>query len=194
MVVDDDAGFGSSVCAVLESAGYRARYSTCAREATAILDAAESRPDLVIADAYLPGEHPLHFLRAIRDRPSVPTIVVTGRPTVDVAVSAFRGRAVDFLTKPVDPEQLIAAVERATGESGSHRGPDLSTLSTRELQVLDSILAGRSIAETSKQLFISPHTVKNHLKAIHRKLDVSTRVELLSLFVDRASPRHRPGS
>ena len=67
--------------------------------------------------------------------------------------------------------------------------PDLRTLSEREREILSELAAGSRVPSIATRLFISPHTVRNHLKAIYRKLGVGSQAELIER-VRGAAPRH----
>lgn len=88
----------------------------------ALKKAFESPPDVIISDLVMPNMDGLWLLRALREElPDVPTILLTGRGTIDVAVSAIREGAWDFLEKPVDGQRLRMVVERALEKKATLR-------------------------------------------------------------------------
>jgi len=98
------------------------------------------------------------------------------------SVNAYRSASVDDLERL--QRDLERALQRVEALRGVARSPtDLSDLSGREREILPALLRGRSASEVGEELFISPHTVRNHMKSIYKKLDVSSHLELLALFV-----------
>lgn len=83
---------------------------------------AAKKYDLVLTDLRMPCAGGLHLLRELRDRGSVvPVIVTTGHGTVREAVEAMKLGAQDFLTKPIDPQRLLAIVESTLREQAARR-------------------------------------------------------------------------
>ncbi len=224
LVADDDARFRKLVVQLLTREGYRVTEAGDAREALARL--ASDAFELVVADVYMPGNEGLAVLH---EQAVVPVLIVTGDPTVETAVQALRGAAVDYLAKPLAPDRFLARVAdgvargrklqalrstedrlrsqlelvtslreslRLTGLDPLAERPPTGTpasiaklLSPREREVLEAFRATPRTAEVAEALHISPHTVKNHMKAIFRKLEVSSQAELLA----RLSEAERDG-
>ena len=106
---------------VLTPAGYAVR--TVGDGMSALTLARELLPDLVITDLQMPGLSGLDLIRRLRsDRPSLPTILITGEGSEVLAVEAIRAGAADYLTKPFEAEQMLAAVGRAWPKAAA--GPD----------------------------------------------------------------------
>jgi len=100
---------------VLTPAGYAVR--SVGDGMSALTLARELLPDLVITDLQMPGLSGLDLIRRLRsDRPSLPTILITGEGSETLAVEAIRAGAADYLTKPFEAEQMLAAVGRALAE------------------------------------------------------------------------------
>jgi len=85
---------------------------------------------------------------------------------------------------------LVATMPRARLVPLDH--PDLRALSAREREILREIAAGARVPSIAKKLFISPHTVRNHLKAIYRKLGVASQVELVERIRTLSTPTGPP--
>jgi FixJ family two-component response regulator len=124
----------------------------------------------------------------------VRVIVITGYATLEAAVDCLRKGAVDFLVKPFDMEAFKASVSKALARSalGGPRGePDWGAvalhygLTKRQAEVLRAFYTtGKSNRELSKELCLSHHTVKSHLKAAFAKLAVASRAQLLRKLQD----------
>ena len=130
----------------------------------------------------------------------LPIVFLTGHGDVPMAVRAVKRGAFDFLQKPVEDHQLLSAVDAALafaaqppGESSRDRpqAPGIESLSAREREVLDLILAGRQTRTIAEQLFVSYKTVEFHRGRIYAKLGVSSLAGLFSLCFDRGAPRAR---
>jgi diguanylate cyclase (GGDEF)-like protein len=150
LIVDDDLDFATSVAAVLE------RDATVVRtlpDATHLIDTLdETRPDLVLLDAMLPGVSGWDALRVVRTTPEwrdLPVLLVTGRTDVDARVAAFEAGADDYIAKPLVPEELLARVRvrllrRRLLREMTERDPLTHCLSRRAL--LDSFASRLSEA------------------------------------------------
>jgi len=112
LVVDDDESLRRVTQVQLEQRGYQAITATDGPEALAILQ--KSPPDLVITDLKMPGMSGLELLRRIRaDYPEVLVIMLTAFGTVESAVEAMRAGAYDYITKPVNPDELDLIARRS---------------------------------------------------------------------------------
>ncbi|MCG8556261.1 MAG: response regulator [Proteobacteria bacterium] len=94
------------------------------------------------------------------------------------------------------PDDALAGVPGSPPAPGSKSGDMLSclpeqersSLSRRETEILRELVAGKSVKDIAKTHFVSPHTVRNHIKAIYRKLNVHSQRELMHRFVDSPGP------
>jgi DNA-binding NarL/FixJ family response regulator len=187
LVVDDDACFRALVRTVVERAGFRV--VEAADEVEALAAADRARPELVLLDVRLPRTSGYEIYRELRDRygEELPIIFVSGErvDSYDRVVGLMLG-AEDYLTKPIDPDELVIRVRRAlrrTLTNGSHDkaepGEDESTadLTPRELEVLALVAVGMSSARIAHELVISPRTVGTHIQHILAKLGVENRTQ-----------------
>lgn len=127
-----------------------------------------------------------------------PTIIMSGHGDIEACRRAFRNGAIDFLSKPVDEQDLIEAIQKA--QSILDRQLDrraelaetlalLSTLTPREAEVLERITAGFTTRQIAKGLGLSPRTVESHRAAIGAKLGTSSQAEMTRLWLEgRAAP------
>ncbi len=112
LVVDDEPFARMGVEKCLRNAGYDVRGENDG--ASGLRAAAEFAPDVVVTDLKMPGIDGLELLRLVREQDrDVPVLIMTAAAEVSTAVAAMRGGADDYLTKPIDTEALILAVERA---------------------------------------------------------------------------------
>lgn len=115
LLVEDDAALRHALRAVLEARGLRVVEADTGAAGLAAFEAEEFQ--LVVMDLSLPDANGLDVLAAMRKRDALlPTLVITGEPTVEAAQRALRGRATAFLTKPIMPSVFVEEVERAVNE------------------------------------------------------------------------------
>ncbi len=107
LLVDDDPALGGYLSRVLRAGGFEVTHRLDADDALSRVQAEQW--DLLITDIELPGMSGLELLERVRELvPGLPVAVLTGHPTVDYAVSALRGAAAEFLSKPVSAGDLLA--------------------------------------------------------------------------------------
>jgi DNA-binding NtrC family response regulator len=112
LVVDDDSDACEAISGLLDQSGYAVDAAGDPAHALARLD--QVRPDLVVSDLQMPGMSGLELIRRIQAaHPGTPVILVTGAETRDLCTGAKQYGAVECLTKPVNPEELLWAIERA---------------------------------------------------------------------------------
>src|SRR5690242_19341571 len=112
LVVDDDESLRRVTQLQLEEAGYRVLTASNGTQALALIE--EETPGLVITDLKMPGPSGLELLKKIRqDHPQTTVLLITAFGTVQTAVEAMKAGAYDYITKPIDYEQLVLVVKRA---------------------------------------------------------------------------------
>jgi len=112
LVVDDEQTVQQLLVRLLVAAGYEVRTANNGEEALRVLE--RESVDLIVTDLVMPKADGMAVLQTIRERSlDVPVVMITGAPTTESAMHAVRYRADAYLTKPVDPSALIAAVGRA---------------------------------------------------------------------------------
>jgi two-component system response regulator FixJ len=186
-VVDDDPAVRRSLEQLLESAGFR---SVIYETAPGFLDAAPTlTAGCVLLDIRMPEMDGLELqarLNRLGFRPSV--IVMTGHGDVQTAVRAMKAGAVDFIEKPFDDERLIAAIEAALAGSGQvsrdrEAAERIATLSRREREVLDALVAGRQSKVIAHDLGLSVRTVEVHRARMMERLGTRRFAEAVRLAV-----------
>jgi DNA-binding NarL/FixJ family response regulator len=151
------------------------------------------RPSLILMDIGLPGMDGVEATWTLRRQlPDMPVLILTMFEQEAYVVEAIRAGAAGYLLKTSTPAELIDAIHAVCAGRGlvyphapasafararSARAGDLTGLTGRELQVLQMAIAGVDIAETARRMLLSPHTVKNHLRTVYRKLGVRNRTE-----------------
>jgi DNA-binding NtrC family response regulator len=112
LVVDDEASARSGLAKLLEQEGYEV--DTAADGLLALELVAEKAPRLIVTDLKMPNMDGMELVAKVREQtPEIPTIVTTAFNDLSSAVQAMRAGAEDYLTKPIDFDVLLIAVERA---------------------------------------------------------------------------------
>ena len=113
LIADDEETFLQSTAEMLQDAGYQCDCAIDSMSAQECL--AKNDYDLLISDINMPGNVKLEFLKGVyRQNKLLPVIVITGFPSLPTAVDSFRLAAVDYLQKPIDGQELLELVNRAT--------------------------------------------------------------------------------
>ncbi|MEO8348098.1 MAG: response regulator transcription factor [Acidobacteriota bacterium] len=185
LVVDDDALFRAYVRGVLEQCGYRV---VDAEDGVAALAAVRaSRPAAVLLDVNMPGLSGYEVCRSLREDygPDLPVMFVSGERTESFdRVAGLTIGADDYLAKPFAADELLARL-RCLLRRAKRVDPDTSTLTRRELQVLQLLAEGLDQAGIAERLVISPKTVGTHLERILAKLGAHSRAEAVALAYRR---------
>jgi two-component system response regulator FixJ len=184
-VVDDDEAVRQSLAFLLGSAGFAVRLYDSAMSFLA----AGVAGGCLITDIRMPGMSGLDLLHALRAKAcGLPIIVITGHGDVPLAVEAMKAGAVDFIEKPFDQEVLLSAVRTALDRSGGGASEEervatakLASLSARERQVLEGLVAGQSNKAIARDLGISPRTVEVYRANLMTKLEARSLSELIRM-------------
>jgi two-component system, NtrC family, response regulator HydG len=112
LVVDDDSTLRTALKQLLENEGYRV--DAAADGHAALERLVDFPPDVVVTDLHMPGMDGLTLIKKLREREGgLPVIVVTSAVEIQSAVTAMRAGAVDYITKPVELDELVLSIERA---------------------------------------------------------------------------------
>ena len=191
-VVDDDEALRDSLRLLLGSAGLASAGFASAQE---FLDAYAGEPGCLLLDVRMPGMSGLTLQDELaRRRVRLPIVFMTGHGDVPIAVQAIKNGALDFIEKPYRDEALLELLRRALAVDGDQRRADaaLDSLTQREREVLEHLLAGRTGRATAEALGVSAKTIEFHRARIMQKLNVRTREELYRLC--RVSSPSSPAS
>src|SRR5208282_166969 len=115
LIVEDQHSMADMLAKTLESEGYTVRLALTLKEGLDALSGEDIRA--VITDLKLPDGDGMEMVKAAREgSPFIPTIVMTGFGSIEIAVKAIKKGAYDFITKPFDPDHLILLLKRALEE------------------------------------------------------------------------------
>lgn len=188
-VVDDDESMRDSLMATLEGPGHETRIHASGAE---FLDAVEpGRPGCAILDVRMPGMTGLEVQKQLVERGvDLPLVFITGFAEVPLAVEAMRAGAIDFLQKPFRAEELVDRVNAALDISreawaAGRRKLDIrgrmESLTAREREVLDLVVAGQQNKDVAEVLGISRRTVEVHRNRVMAKMGAANVVDLVTL-------------
>jgi FixJ family two-component response regulator len=185
-VVDDDDSLRSALQRLLAAAGYRVKAYASAGEF--LLDPPADAPGCLLLDLRMPGPSGIDLQEALsRHGIRLPVIFLTGHGDLATGVRAMKAGAVDFLTKPVEREPLLAAVARALELEAAQRaarGADaqlqarFAQLTARERDVFELVVAGRLNKQIADALGIAERTVKAQRAQVMAKLGAANAAEL----------------
>jgi two-component system, NarL family, response regulator LiaR len=194
LIVDDHEVVRQGLRFVLEQEPGIEVVGECGDGRSALAAIEELAPDVVLLDLVMPGLDGLGVLRALRDRPARPAVIVlTSFLAEDRTVDAVRAGALSYLPKTTAVDRVVEAV-RAAAEGGSVLDPGvaavlvqrvrdgadtgpLAALSRREREVLAALSQGRSNREIARRLSLSEETVKTYVSGILAKLGLQDRTQ-----------------
>jgi FixJ family two-component response regulator len=198
-VVDDDTDLLRAIGRLLESVGLCAATFPSAQQFLEQYD--RSAPGCLVLDLALPGMSGLELQRVLEQQGSLlPIVFLTGRGDIAASVQAMKHGAADFLTKPVDDAELIAAIHEALARGQALRrarlererlAECLAALTERERQVLELIVAGRLNKQIAAELGTVEKTIKFHRANLMRKMGVRVVADLVKL-AERAGVGRTP--
>lgn len=188
-IIDDDESVRHSLEFLLDVAGIRVRSFS---SSDAFL---KSSPPLagacVVTDVRMPGMSGVELAEELRRRAaSIPVIVVTGHADVPLAIQAMKAGVADFIEKPFDDEVMLAAIRDALARhsneetAGAERQVVLDligTLSPREREVMDGLVAGQANKAIAYDLEISARTVEVYRANVMMKMHAKTLSDLVRM-------------
>jgi FixJ family two-component response regulator len=187
-IVDDETSVVEALSALLRANGKHVQIFTSGQD---FLDFARREScACLILDLKMPGLGGLEVQKLISAKTSMPVIFLTGRGDIPSTVSAMKGGAIDFLTKPVDEGALLASVERALLQDRASRQEAVEnarlvaryeSLTPREREVLPLLAGGLLNKQAAFELGITEYTVQIHRGHIMRKMEADSFATLVKL-------------
>ncbi|MBB3465204.1 response regulator transcription factor [Rhizobium sp. BK377] len=188
-VVDDDISVRESLELLIGSAGWRPiLFDSAQAFLTATPDAG---PSCLVLDVNMPGLNGLDLQSLItKSGNRMPIIFVSGFGDVPMTVKALRGGALDFLTKPIDAEALLAAIQSALSQSEALIRDEeelmrlhvcYDALTPREREVMSGVVKGLLNKQVAFELDISEITVKAHRGQVMRKMGARSLPDLVNM-------------
>ena len=188
-VVDDYAPVRSSISRLLRVAGFAVAAFGSPQEFLAQYD--PRIPGCLVLDVAMPALNGFELQRILAKKGSaLPIIFLTGHGDVPKSVQAMKRGAIDFLTKPVNDENLLAAVRAAIEKDRALRREQtelseirarLATLTPREREVLEHVVTGKLNKQIAADLGTVQQTVKVHRARVMQKMRVQSVAELVRL-------------
>lgn len=191
-LVDDDEAVREALCLLLSTVGVVVR--GFADPGLFLDQVARLAPGCLILDIRMPVVSGLKLQeRLVGQGVDWPIIVISGHGDIDACRRAFRNGAIDFLSKPIDEQDLIDAIQRGQAalddqlRRSAQRAETLellAALTPRERQVLDRVAQGYTTRQIADALELSPRTVETHRAAIGAKLGTTSQAELTRLWIE----------
>lgn len=188
-IVDDDEAVRQSLAFLLSTAGLPIRVYESATSFLAAL--ATLQAGCLITDVRMPDMSGIELLQRLRTKDiKLPVIVITGHGDIPLAVEAMKSGAIDFIEKPFAEEAIIRAVRSAEdrakklgrrSEEDAELVARLASLSERERQVLDGLVAGNANKIIAYELGISPRTVEVYRANLMTKMQAKSLSELIRM-------------
>jgi two-component system response regulator FixJ len=190
-VIDDDEAMRDSLDFLLSAADF---HVTLFESAHKFLDAISTIDfGCVVSDVRMPGIDGIELLKRLKASGNVfPVVIMTGHGDVPLAVEAMKLGAVDFLEKPFEDERIIGMIDvalrqaesNAQGEAMTHGiAARIASLSPRERQVMDGLIAGLSNKLIARDYDISPRTIEVYRANVMTKMQAGSLSELVRMAI-----------
>ncbi|MDX1253132.1 MAG: response regulator transcription factor [Gammaproteobacteria bacterium] len=190
-VVDDDQDMRTSLRWLIESVGLYVETYSSAADFLSNYDTA--RPGCLVVDVRMPGMSGLELQEKFAaQNASIPIIVITGHGDVAMAVRAMKTGAVDFIEKPFNDQILLDRIQQAIDKDAETRlinaeystiAARIASLTPREREVMEFIVAGRLNKQVAADLDISIKTVEVHRAKIMEKMEAGTLPKLVEMVL-----------
>jgi len=188
-VIDDDAAMRDSLNFLLAAAGFDVTTFDTATKFLNVLPRLDF--GCVVSDVRMPGIDGIELLKRMKALTSrFPIVIITGHGDVPLAVEAMKLGAVDFLEKPFEDDRLIAMIDTAIRQSDPAARDQavtrdlaarIASLSPRERQVMDGLIAGLSNKLIARDHDISPRTIEVYRANVMTKMQANSLSELVRL-------------
>lgn len=160
----------------------------------------QPRSGCVVADVRMPGMDGIELVHELgRRKAALPVVLMSGHADVPMAVAAIKSGAEDFIEKPVDDKQLVAAINRALARSSeqqiSHKSQEelsakFARLTSRQVEIFDLVVEGFTSHAIAAKLDISVRTVESYRAAVMEKMQAASIAVLVrqAIRLGRVAP------
>lgn len=194
-LVDDDKAVRDALCLLLSTVGIQVKAFPGPEKLLQALPTLD--PGCLILDIRMPAISGLKLQEKLNAAGVTwPTVVISGHGDIEACRKAFRNGAIDFLSKPVDEQDLIDAIQKgqaAIGKAAAQAAEREETralvagLTRREYEVLSMVARGFATRDIAAALEVSPRTVESHRAAIGAKLGTTSPAEMTRLWIEAES-------
>jgi two-component system response regulator FixJ len=197
-VIDDQASVRHALGEMLSVFGFTVEVYDSADSFLAAMD--RTRPGCVVADVRMPGTDGIALVHELgRRKAALPVILISGHADVPMAVAAIKAGAEDFIEKPVDDAQLVAAINRALARASeqqdSHKPQEaliaqFARLTPRQVEIFDLVVEGFTSHAIASRLDISVRTVESYRAAVMEKMQAESVAVLVrqAIRLGRVAP------
>ena len=206
LVVDDEPNLLTAIAAVLRGKGFEV--TTARNGKDALLQIARQLPDLIVSDVRMPVMDGYRLARQLRGAPHtklIPIVFLTAKDETEDRIEGFRAGVDVYLTKPFEPDELVAVVQNILNRVERTRTaittlvgneePENQVfvrdeeLTDAEWRIAELVARGFSNKEIAVELNLSARTVENHVSRILAKKNFSNRVEIALHVFSKASDK-----
>jgi FixJ family two-component response regulator len=198
-IVDDDPSARGGLERLIRSAGWKAETFASAQEFLA--RPGTEAPSCLVLDLQLPGVSGLDLQKRMAEVGlEIPIVFLTGHGSIPASVQAMKAGAVEFLTKPLDPEYLLHAIQEAIERDRRTRHEHAEThdlqhrygsLTPREQEIMQQVISGLLNKQIAAELRITEFTVKFHRGHIMRKMRADSLADLVRMAENLGIGSHR---
>jgi RNA polymerase sigma factor (sigma-70 family) len=199
-IIDDDEAMRDVLRVLIQSVGMRAETYASAEGFLEHFDPTGAA--CLILDVRMPGMDGLELQqKLIEDRIDIPIVFLTGHGDMDLGVRVMKSGAVDCIAKPFREQTLLDSVKRAIEQDAQRRRRSadravvesrLASLTAREREILDLVIAGRENKAIASQLGLSHKTIEFHRSKILRKMQAAGVIDLVRMTLSLVPPETTP--
>lgn len=181
-IVDDQESVRNALGEMLNVFGFQTESFESADRFLETFD--PSRPACIVADVRMPGTDGIELVRQLGKRGiSLPVVVISGHADIPMAVAAIKAGAEEFIEKPVDDTQLVAAINRGlarlhdnlgASRSGEELRERFARLTPRQTEIFDLVAEGMTSQNVADKLGISVRTVESYRAEIMEKMQAQS--------------------
>jgi two-component system response regulator FixJ len=182
-LIDDHASVRDALGEMLSVFGYSVKAYESADAFLATVN--KGGPGCIVADVKMPGTDGIGLVRELARRGiAMPVVLISGHADVPMAVDAIKSGAQDFIEKPVDDTQLVAAINRALARRDLQKSPSgidarFARLTPRQIEIFDLVVEGFTSHAIAAKLNISVRTVESYRAEVMEKMQAESIAELV---------------